>query len=159
MLYYFTRRYTKLYCTIQKHIIKMILTSDRKKRIQHSFSVFQYLYFKLFHDGGSYHIETNPLICSAYQWTSFYMIGASVMNKLIRLILVTLSVFVLRSFLLPSGGVKTQALSSEFTAKLILQIRCHSYCLTWWRKSRIIYMPLPQTPKAFHKHGIVEKQK
>ena len=69
----------------------MILTSDRKKRIQYSFSVFQYLYFKLFHDGGPYHIETNPLICSAYQWTSFYMIGASVMNKLIRLILVTLS--------------------------------------------------------------------
>ena len=36
----------------------------------------------LFHEGGPYHIETSPLICSAYQCTGFYMIGTSVMNKL-----------------------------------------------------------------------------
>ena len=27
----------------------------------------------LFHDGGRYHIETSPLICSSNQWTGFYM--------------------------------------------------------------------------------------
>ena len=32
--------------------------------------------------GGRYHIETSPLICSANQWTSFYMIWASVMKEL-----------------------------------------------------------------------------
>ena len=34
------------------------------------------------HDGGRYHIETSPLICSANQWTGFYMITASVMKGL-----------------------------------------------------------------------------
>ena len=37
---------------------------------------------QLFHDGGPYHIETSPLNCSLYQWTSLYMIGTSVMKKL-----------------------------------------------------------------------------
>ena len=36
----------------------------------------------LFHDGGRYHIETSPVICSANQWTGFYMITASVMKEL-----------------------------------------------------------------------------
>ena len=36
----------------------------------------------LFHDGGPYQIETSPLICSASQWTGFYMIGSSVMKEL-----------------------------------------------------------------------------
>ena len=36
----------------------------------------------LFHDGGCYHIETSPLICSANQWTGFYMITASIMKEL-----------------------------------------------------------------------------
>ena len=35
-----------------------------------------------FHDGGCYHIETSPLICSANQWTGYYMITASVRKKL-----------------------------------------------------------------------------
>ena len=30
--------------------------------------------------GGCYHIETSPLICSANQWTGFYMITASVFS-------------------------------------------------------------------------------
>ena len=38
---------------------------------------------KIFHDGGHYHIEASPLICSANQWTGFYMITASVMKELI----------------------------------------------------------------------------
>ena len=38
--------------------------------------------FKPFHDRGRYHIETSPLICSANQWTGFYMITASVMKGL-----------------------------------------------------------------------------
>ena len=33
-------------------------------------------------DGGRYHIETSPLICSVNQWTGFYMITASVMKGL-----------------------------------------------------------------------------
>ena len=37
---------------------------------------------KLFHDRGRYHIETSPLICSANQWTGFYMIETTVMNDL-----------------------------------------------------------------------------
>ena len=39
--------------------------------------------FKLFHDGGPYHIETSPLICSANQWTGFYMTVTFVMKELI----------------------------------------------------------------------------
>ena len=35
-----------------------------------------------FFNGGSYHIETNPLICSENQWTGFYIIGTSVMKEL-----------------------------------------------------------------------------
>ena len=34
------------------------------------------------HDGGRYHIETNPLICRANQWTGSYMISAFVMKEL-----------------------------------------------------------------------------
>ena len=37
---------------------------------------------ELFPDGGPYHIENSPLICSAKQWTCFYMISTSVMKKL-----------------------------------------------------------------------------
>ena len=37
----------------------------------------------LFHDGGPYHIERRSLICSANQWTSFYMIRTFVTKKLI----------------------------------------------------------------------------
>ena len=33
------------------------------------------------YDSGPYHIETSPLICTANQWTGFYMIGTSVMRK------------------------------------------------------------------------------
>ena len=36
----------------------------------------------LFHPRGPYHIETSALICSANQWTCFYMITASVMKEL-----------------------------------------------------------------------------
>ena len=39
------------------------------------------IFVKLFHDGGRYHIETNPLICSANKWAGFY-IAASVMKEL-----------------------------------------------------------------------------
>ena len=35
---------------------------------------------QLFHDGGLYHIETSTLIYIENQWTSFYMIGTSVMR-------------------------------------------------------------------------------
>ena len=38
--------------------------------------------FYFFHDEGPYNIETSLLICSAYQWASFYMIGTSVTKEL-----------------------------------------------------------------------------
>ena len=38
--------------------------------------------YLIFHDGGRYHIETSPLICSVNQWTDFSMITASVMKEL-----------------------------------------------------------------------------
>ena len=34
------------------------------------------------HDRGSHYIETSPLICSANQWTGFYMTGTAVMKEL-----------------------------------------------------------------------------
>ena len=47
-------------------------------------SAFEELEFlKLFHDGGSYRMETSPLICPANQWTGFYTIETSVMKVLI----------------------------------------------------------------------------
>ena len=39
-------------------------------------------FLKLFYDGVRYHIETSSLICSANQWTGFYIITASVMKEL-----------------------------------------------------------------------------
>ena len=37
-----------------------------------------------FPDGGRYHVETSPLICSANQWTGFYMITLSVRKELME---------------------------------------------------------------------------
>ena len=48
-------------------------------------------YYYLFQDGGRYHIETNPLICSANQWTGFYMITASVLKGLISSLIVIIT--------------------------------------------------------------------
>ena len=47
-----------------------------------SFLKLAYLYFLLFHDGGHYHIEISPLVCSANHWTGFYVIETSVMKEL-----------------------------------------------------------------------------
>ena len=44
-----------------------------KKRIQRDY---------LFYDGGLYHTETSPLICSANQRIGFSMIETSVMKEL-----------------------------------------------------------------------------
>ena len=43
---------------------------------------FQDLYFTFVSDGGPYHVETSPLICSANQWTGFYMIGTFFIKEL-----------------------------------------------------------------------------
>ena len=64
---------------------------------------------QLFHDGGPFHIETSPLICRVNQWTSFYMITASVMKELIELqmlrrcCLIQVSIVILRHFLYLPG--------------------------------------------------------
>ena len=34
--------------------------------------------------GGYYYIETSSLVCSANQWTGFYMTGTPVMNELMN---------------------------------------------------------------------------
>ena len=39
-----------------------------------------------FHGGGSYDIETSPLICSANYWTGFYMIGTSFVKEHVKYI-------------------------------------------------------------------------
>ena len=52
-----------------------------------------------FDDGGRYHIETSPFICSANQWTSFYMIAASVMKELMNLIPNEFSYFIISIFM------------------------------------------------------------
>ena len=40
--------------------------------------------FNSFHDGGSYYIETCPLICSVNQWSGFYLIEPSVKREWIK---------------------------------------------------------------------------
>ena len=52
---------------------------------------------KPFLDGGPYHIETSPLICTANQWTGFCMIGTSVMKKLNSIFDINLAKNILRS--------------------------------------------------------------
>ena len=68
------------------------IVKPKKYFVQTTFHIIlsDYLSFwKLVHcwfnsyDGGPYHIKTSPLICSASQWTGFYMIGSSVMKELI----------------------------------------------------------------------------
>ena len=58
-----------------------ILTNNLKRSL---------CFCSLFHDGGPYHKETSPLICSAIRWTGFYMIRASVMKKLMVVVAMTL---------------------------------------------------------------------
>ena len=36
---------------------------------------YEELFSEVFHDGGSYHVETSSLICRPNQWTGFYMMG------------------------------------------------------------------------------------
>ena len=43
-----------------------------------------FLIVNLFTTEVSYHVETNPLICSANQWIGFYMIWTSVMKELMQ---------------------------------------------------------------------------
>ena len=59
-------------------------SSILKKLIDHvEFLFSENCVVSLFHDGRCYHIETSPLIiCSANQWTGFYMIMAPVMKEL-----------------------------------------------------------------------------
>ena len=44
---------------------------------------------QLFYDEGSSGIETGPLICSANQWTGFFMIETSVIEELKYLFMAT----------------------------------------------------------------------
>ena len=65
-----------VYCRILESIeIKGRINTKRIKKTESK-------YFELFHDKGPYHIETSPWICSASQWTGFYMVETSVMKEL-----------------------------------------------------------------------------
>ena len=66
-------------------------SADTKKVFAYQAELFSYIkivyillsqVYLTLHDEGCYHIETNPLICRANQWTGFYMIMASVMKEL-----------------------------------------------------------------------------
>ena len=57
-----------------------IKTKEESSLNEMSFTYYNSIY--LFHDRGRYHIETSPLICSANQWTGFYMITAPVMKEI-----------------------------------------------------------------------------
>ena len=62
------------------------------------------------------------------------------------------------SIVIPLEIVKTGALSSEFkSTKLILQIGCPLFFLTWWKKSALIQKPSSLVPKTFNQHGIAER--
>ena len=58
-----------------KWIASCILKSILHNILKGSVNVYIYS----FHVGGPYHIETSPVICRANKWTSFYLIGTSVM--------------------------------------------------------------------------------
>ena len=47
---------------------------------------------------GTYHIDTSLLICSANQWTGFYMIETSVMKKLLMLKALQITNLITRMF-------------------------------------------------------------
>ena len=52
------------------------MLKDRQKIFVISYLLYIY--------GGRYNIETSPWICSANQWTGFYMLAVSVMKELNR---------------------------------------------------------------------------
>ena len=60
---------------------------------------------KLFRGGGPYHIETSPLICSANQWSGFYMIMADVMKELkINFVISKMKLYLMNVLLLNTHG-------------------------------------------------------
>ena len=98
-----------------------------------------------FHDGGPYHIETRPLICSANQWTGFYMIGTFVMKGLIRKV---------------SGAFRTQLTS--FAKSLILDVRTGFWNHLWnsWPLWRNYFHVVPcsiNTDRFFKHRNNLEK--
>ena len=64
---------------VMTEIIRLILIM---KNVPLYFWYKNNVFTELFHDGGNYHIETSPLICSENRWTVFYMIGSSAMKEL-----------------------------------------------------------------------------
>ena len=66
--------------TKRSHILKRVNES------QPIYAYKRYAYkkkkvYEPFHDVGLYHIEASPMICSANQWTGFYMIETSIMKE------------------------------------------------------------------------------
>ena len=77
---YCTKLFNGVYIVIFSNIL-----SDRVAMLVILIFNFSSFFFN-FHDGGRYHIETSPLICSANQWTGFYLISASVVKELSNLL-------------------------------------------------------------------------
>ena len=73
---------SSFYAFGKHHIFKLVCSSMNLLKIIVKICYLPSNIIDLFHGGGRYHVETSPLICSAIQWTSFYMITASVMKEL-----------------------------------------------------------------------------
>ena len=67
---------------ITNFFVFLKIRTEQDKELQKLLQAHADKSYLLCHGGGRYHIETSPLICSANQWTGFYMISASVMKEL-----------------------------------------------------------------------------
>ena len=111
----------------------------------------------LFHDGGPYHIETSPLICSPNQWTGFYMIGTSVMKKCI---VQNHNRNTRSAFKIYSKTTKTpEHVSVIVLLPLMLTLkRFHTlfwcfHCLLWISKCHLRFSVVSSTYVSFHTMG------
>ena len=77
--------------------------------------------YYLFHNAGTYHIETSPLICCPNQWTGFYVIGTSVLKKLKLLRQLKLQFPVSRNHFRLSYSEKEKIFSLVFRSNILTQ--------------------------------------
>ena len=62
-------------CAVKELLIWNVLILPMTFRKNKMRAISSYFVLEHFHDGVPYHIETSPLLCSANQWTGFYMVG------------------------------------------------------------------------------------
>ena len=103
--------------------------------------------FNFFHDGGRYHIETIPLICSANQWTGFYVITASAVRELTH----SLIIF---SFLCNMLQFITSLTTTHFQTfdKLKEILESESECaIKWFTRNGMLLILINLKPSLFTK--------